>query len=78
MWEETLKQADIILLHFVLLCFTDNANFFDKLKGCDNSVSSKSIDVTFQKKRRFVVSLQVSVSRFGDPYKFQPPHQQYD
>ena len=50
MWEETLKQADIILLHFVLLCVTDNAIFLDTLKGCENSVSSRSIDVTFQKK----------------------------
>ena len=43
---QTGLQVYLILLHFNLLCFTDIA-FFDKLKVCGNSASSKSIGAIF-------------------------------
>ena len=44
---ESLKQlqGELVLLCFVLLCFTDTAFFADKL--CGNPASSKSISAIF-------------------------------
>lgn len=44
---QTLVQAHLVLLHFAVSCFTDNAFFFNKLKICTYPVSSKSVGTIF-------------------------------